>query len=700
MHYLVAIRRHRELLRGAALLFLAGICCAILVPAASAAEACPNEAFRTGPAAGLPECRAYEMVSPTAKNSSDVEPISTTQTTPAGDAAIFPSTTAFPGAETSLIMNYFRAIRGSGQWATRQLDSPQLNVGSQVFLTSLATSEDLTKTLQVSLEALAPGAIKGNGNVYLRDNETGERTLVVTGPSHIFDEAASPGISNFFRGATPDLSRILFWSPAKLTDDAVEGSSLYLWSSEEGLRVVNALPGGAPSPGGSNITARERTQAISADGNRVVFEPGSGGFFTGGPLYLWEDGGETKAITVSQRAGADSEPKEAQFSAISEDGSKVFFTSGTRLTDDSTTAGYRDLYRYDVASETLEDLTIPGAGEEGGQVQQFLGLSPDGDRAYYMALGVMAPGATPGFGNIYEWHDGTTTTVASLDPNPVLAENIFLSLVSVSPSANHISFTSYAQPTGYDNTSPACEALVGDGIPAGICGEVYTWDAASAELDCASCNFTQPPGGHSSLTRDVRTVSNYESRATLDDGRVFFNTRDALSPADTNGKVDVYQWDHGSVSLISSGAGTTDSTFSDASVDGSGVFFATSQRLVPQDIDDNVDIYDARVGGGLIDQMANPELEGSVCAGEGCREAATGARARAQTGTDHFAGPANGNARKPRKRCLKPRKRSGAKAKHGSKAKGSKAKCRQSGGKKSKQANARKHAADNTRSGK
>ena len=40
---------------------------AALAPAAFGEEVCPNAAFRSGPSANLPDCRAYEQVTPVEK---------------------------------------------------------------------------------------------------------------------------------------------------------------------------------------------------------------------------------------------------------------------------------------------------------------------------------------------------------------------------------------------------------------------------------------------------------------------------------------------------------------------------------------------------------------------------------------------------------------------------------------------------------
>jgi hypothetical protein len=115
----------------------------------------------------------------------------------------------------------------------------------------------------------------------------------------------------------------------------------------------------------------------------------------------------------------------------------------------------------------------------------------------------------------------------------------------------------------------------------------------------------------------------YQSRYLLDSGRLYFNSADALVPADKNhrtetiepgepaktaevGVEDVYQFEPegigscapGSgacVSLLTSGESPRESAFLDASADGNNVFFLTPQALVSTDQDSVADVYDAHV---------------------------------------------------------------------------------------------------------
>jgi hypothetical protein len=125
--------------------------------------------------------------------------------------------------------------------------------------------------------------------------------------------------------------------------------------------------------------------------------------------------------------------------------------------------------------------------------------------------------------------------------------------------------------------------------------------------------------------------SSYQSRYLSDSGRLFFNSDDALSPSDTNGTEDVYEYEPsgvgdcstgsttfsslsgGCVDLVSSGTGKEESAFVDASESGDDVFFMTSAELSGLDTDSVVDIYDARVGGGFPVPQAPPACEGDAC---------------------------------------------------------------------------------------
>ncbi len=85
-----------------------------------------------------------------------------------------------------------------------------------------------------------------------------------------------------------------------------------------------------------------------------------------------------------------------------------------------------------------------------------------------------------------------------------------------------------------------------------------------------------------------------------DTGRVFFETAEALAPSDTNGVLDVYEYEGGHVYLISSGTSSFESNLEGASESGNDVFFRSNQQLVPQDNQPGqIVIYDARVAGGF-----------------------------------------------------------------------------------------------------
>jgi hypothetical protein len=123
-----------------------------------------------------------------------------------------------------------------------------------------------------------------------------------------------------------------------------------------------------------------------------------------------------------------------------------------------------------------------------------------------------------------------------------------------------------------------------------------------------------------------------------DDGTLFFDTRARLVAADVNGTLDVYVYRDGVVRLVSPGDRPFDAAFSDASASGNDVFFTTGQKLVGRDNDESVDIYDARVGGGLTIQNPPPPHE---CLRDDCKATPNAGPELPFGGSEALSGPGN-----------------------------------------------------------
>lgn len=107
------------------------------------------------------------------------------------------------------------------------------------------------------------------------------------------------------------------------------------------------------------------------------------------------------------------------------------------------------------------------------------------------------------------------------------------------------------------------------------------------------------------------TTPHHQSRYLTNSGHLFFQSLDALVTQDINGTEDVYEFEPegtesckaasatfspasgGCVGLISSGTSPTESAFVDASESGGDVFFLTTEKLVPEDTETGLAIFDA-----------------------------------------------------------------------------------------------------------
>ncbi len=650
----------------AAILALAGASFTIPAPVL-AEEACPNAQFRTGFSAGLPDCRAYELVSAPGsepyfetfsqvgnvnEGSSVVGETMGAVASVSGDGIAYYSTAAPPGSPSD--GPYFLSRRTPTGWSTEDLIPAHSPTSSDLCYNGYtpAYSPDLSKAILAvgwgqdeghdcggDEPLLVAGEPQGFQNLFLRDNESASYQLIDSTPVGTSPKDA------WFQTASADLSHTVFDEEAKLTPEAPAGDDLYE-STGGVVRLVTFLPDGTPVQG-SLANAHDYsgfkqphptfTHAVSADGSRVFF-------VANGNLYVREnaereqspfDGkGEcaeaAKACTVQVDASQGLGPGGGgKFMWASADGSRVFFTDESQLTSDSTAeAGEPDLYEYDVNGDVgkpgaLTDLTVDTEAGEHANVQGLSGVSEDGSYVYFVADGVLTgqarnsdgAKAEPGQPNLYLSHAGATTFIAVLEPGGEEGDacdwSVHCLSARVSPSGAFAGFNSVRRLTGYDNTD------ANTGKPD---QEIFLYDAGHNQLNCVSCDPTgaapTAPAGIHRPEKDglgtLRETPGYLQRYVLDDGRVFFDTFEALLPNDGNGDSDVYEYEAGQLHLISSPTGGA-TYFYDSSLSGDDVFIVTAQHLVAGNVA-AMSLYDARVDGGFAEAASL-----TACGEEDCK---------------------------------------------------------------------------------
>jgi len=345
----------------------------------------------------------------------------------------------------------------------------------------------------------------------------------------------------------------------------------------------------------------------------------------------------------------------------------VFFTSSAELTENAdTTASAPNLYEYDLETKTLTDLTVPTEAQQaedpdGAAVQGVAQISEDGSYVYFVADGALATGATPGKPNLYVVHEGgapTFITTLGAEDSAAWDGNPGSNTAVVSPSGSYLAFLSQTSLTGYDNEQAQrgdCEGKTrrfNEG-ETGKCREAYLYDSETDKLVCASCDPAGArPLGPANLGAP-RSGSLYRPRVLTADGTLFFDSYDALVTHASDGLQNVYEYEGGKIQAISNVSGGYESFLLDASASGGDVFFATSDKLLPEDTSDNVVVYDARVDG--VFPVARAAAECTTA--EACRAASPPAPAVfGAPPSATFSGP--GNVTPPPPAVAKPKPKS------------------------------------------
>ncbi len=567
------------------------------LPSPPSFGSCPNDLLRTGPSAKLPDCRAYEQVTPIDKSGSDAYGSEhSVQASSAGDGITSYTFAGFPGGEGFQGNNVLQSRFAGGEWSTAGLNTPP-SYGDAAFV--LAWTPDLR--LSFTEAGTSAGGFSRNLALVMRDTADGSRTLVIP-------KEEEEGYRFMLGGAFDSHSKVVFQASRSVpvtsgpSPIAVgeEESNVYLYDREtEELTLLGLLPDSAcGSPpcvpaSGSEVPAAfdgyvQEGHAVSPSGD-VYFTD-----FASKQLYLRREAAAPGATTVQVSASERTIPDPAgtfppTFMGAMPDGSHAFFKSRQKLTDDSTaTAGAEDLYRFDAnapAGQRLTDL-VPGAKAVG-----LLGYSDDGSHVY-LAANADLDGAGPaaagdcagkvssgfkGSCSVYLWQvegDGACVTaggcvsfIARIDANSgdgfdwaggiTIAPNGGMKTSRVSTDGRILVFQSHYRLTAYDNQGT---------------GQYYRYDAESGQIACLTCN---PTGARPTGTPDLKnpdmfhaptSSGAYSAQAFLsrnlsaDGNRFFFQSAEKLVAGDVNGEVscstkeqvqlgvgpscrDVYMWE-------------------------------------------------------------------------------------------------------------------------------------------------------------
>lgn len=589
-------------------------------PPASSGE-CPNEERRAEQGATrLPDCRAYEMVSPLDKNGSNALVTSRAPLDVSfdGDRASYATTAGFGDTRGSGGVGFYQylATRKEGVgWQSHGItpapapDSFQFISGDTI---AQEFSSDLSKTLWLGYDLPeAEEGIPKASNYYVEDNETDALETVTkpltAGPFNLFSVELS------VRGVSEDLGVVTLETAANLLPEAVGGArKLYAW--EHGvLKLAGVLPDGTLPEGGSQAARKgggtailENRGTVSRDGSRIVFVATPDG--TSEPqLYMRKNGSASVWVSEPELAGASAEPQEVKFQAMTPDGHEVLFTTAERLLAADPGGSGMGLYMYtdgpDPASES--NLTfITRIGSEGS----VTGISEDARRIYFFS------GEAPGFPQrgTYLWDEGNIHLVApTYYALPVLGRG---EDTQVSADGRQIAFLSNES---FDGASLGEE----QGRPLQA---MYLYDEDTNSLTCVSCLPTGQPTKSAALTTaetafvEAGVSTGIRTRFLSSNGRyVFFSTSDALVPADVNGVEDVYEYDvpTKTVSLLSTGTGDSGMALAGSDGEGNNVFIGGAQSLLAEDTDTLVDLYDVRVDGGF----PQPPVQTGGCVGDECQ---------------------------------------------------------------------------------
>ncbi len=558
------------------------------------AAECQNQQLRLEDhSAELPDCRAFELISPPYKDG--YSPF-LTNVSPNGERVLYNSIGAFAGAKGNQNVDgtIYVGSRTSSGWITKAI-SP----AASTF--SYAQWEDSSVALDRTLWAAHTTSQSVNANdLYVREPNG---SFVRVGPELPPSAEKAPpapfqtihGGQLEYSGASSDLSRVFFTiEPGEIGEESIAwlGDTTLLETSSNSLYEYSGVGNQEPKLVAvrnkgrlqNNLEAEMITQcgvelggglfassynAISSSGSTVYFtaRPGECTNETEeghGPVVkeLYARVNESETVDISEPSPEDCEKcetssrEQAFFQGASEDGSKAYFLS--RQEGLLPGAEAMNLYEYDMNGPAHNKLVRVSGEVQEPRVQGVARVSEDGSHVYFVAQGVLSGNkningeeATEGSDNLYVFDSitRTTTFVAVLSPEDHADWNrIDGRPVEATPDGDFLVFPSRSHLTADDHSGASVAQLFEYNDQTGELARIsigqkgsYLCPSNEKLEEGFNCDgnteneIYAPEGGFPSFTNhDFAPQAGNSLRVSKDGMRIVFLSYDALAPQATN----------------------------------------------------------------------------------------------------------------------------------------------------------------------
>lgn len=469
--------------------------------------------------------------------------------------------------------NFYDMYERSGGEVTLLSTGPAALPGAAHNAQYAASSADGTKVIFITTEGLVSADSDTTSDVYMRSG--GNTTLLSGGTANK---------SVVFQAASVDAGTVYFESGEQMLGDGDDAVDVFRWTSGGTSLMTpgvteNAFFSGS-TPDGAHVYFRT-TQPLGGDveANDDIFE--------GGSSITWISRG-----SIAEGGG------DSSFEDVSDDGTKVFFTTTEALEpadddDEGTSICQGPLACKDVYQRTAGGSTLISTGpiDTRGPQHDFVAASSDGNRVFFNSAFPMTAGEDneTSQGNPIEYDDvylrvAGTTTLAT--PGTLVDHVPF---ASISNDGTKVLFGAKDRLSGQDTDNVT---------------DVYQRSGGTTTL------ISQGPAGGNGNEISLFAGS------SADGSTVFFETREQLTADDTEDPAafpacfaprctDVYARTGATTTLISEpGPGATSaneaSEFAGSNPNGTHAFFETTGSLVGADTDTFQDAYGWFAGSSFL----------------------------------------------------------------------------------------------------